>query len=142
MYKQESKRELQRIIKLGHKPIRSFWCCSCKLSQKYFVNIIHSFAHLESISFDNVMFDFEDIAKVNSHTRFTISKLSFNGWIYPSNNFLEKVFKTLSSNKSLCESLTSIEIQTKRSKQKEFERLESKLWAMGFRNIKLSLDLD
>ena len=113
------------------------------LGRKQFLSILHSLADVEYISFSCVYFYFEDLNKINYKTRFSLSTLAFNDWLDVDYDFLENLFYTLSSNKSLCESLKTLRIYGKilidemLDKRRNFEK---SLVKMGFKSLKVEID--
>ena len=113
------------------------------LGRKQFLSILHSLADVEYISFSGVYFHFEDLKKINHKTRFSLSTLAFDDWLDVDYDFLENLFYTLSSNKSLCESLKTLRIYGKilidemLDKRRNFEK---SLVKMGFKSLKVEID--
>ena len=140
-----SKHLLSIISKIGHKIQTEIDFVFLIVSQKQFIAILNSLAHIKCINFRNVLFDFSIIHKVNANTRFTISAIRFYYWTGNwSFDFILKIFKILSSNKSLCESLELIEIHGPKSRYKledGYHDIEEQLQKMGYSKLTVKTNL-
>ena len=110
------------------------------LSKKHFEGVIHSLVNWGFMYFSEVLFDFDDIIQINPKTRFMISEFGFYSWPNVNYDYLEQLFYMLSVNKTLCESLKLLWLESSLMKQElysERERFTTKVKIMGFKNLEV-----